>query len=130
MRDESSKVGWPRLTLASGPVDVPQETLGAIQRPVLYHYDPAFIAVFERVTGLLAQVFQTRHDVVIMQGEAVLALEAAAARSKAARAMTRTGRQAILIARRPRRLEPSSWGRTRSGADVLQSQARLARQGA
>jgi pyridoxamine--pyruvate transaminase len=70
---------WPRLTLASGPVDVPQETLGAVQRPVLYHYDPAFIALFERVSGLLGQVFQTGNDVVIMQGEAVLALEAAAA---------------------------------------------------
>jgi pyridoxamine--pyruvate transaminase len=70
---------WPRLTLASGPVDVPQETLAAAQRPVLYHYDPAFIALFERVSGLLAEVFQTQHDVVIMQGEAVLALEAAAA---------------------------------------------------
>jgi pyridoxamine---pyruvate transaminase len=79
MGDERSMPAWPRLTLASGAVDVPQETLAAVQRPVLYHYDPAFIALFERVTGLLAQVFQTRHDVVIMQGEAVLALEAAAA---------------------------------------------------
>jgi pyridoxamine--pyruvate transaminase len=70
---------WPQLTLASGPVDVPQETLRAMQRPVLYHYDPAFIALFERVTGLMRQVFQTRHDAVIMQGEAVLALEGAAA---------------------------------------------------
>ncbi len=79
MDDRQDRLAWPRLTLASGPVDVPQETLGAVQRPVLYHYDPAFIALFERVNGLLAQVFQTRHDTVIMQGEAVLALEGAAA---------------------------------------------------
>ncbi len=79
MDKRPNRPAWPQLTLASGPVDVPPATLGAVQRPVLYHYDPAFIALFERVTGLLQQVFQTRHDVVIMQGEAVLALEAAAA---------------------------------------------------
>ena len=70
---------WPRMTLASGPVDVPQETLRAMQRPVVYHYDPVFLDEFRRVEALLKQVFQTSHDVVIMQGEAVLALEAAAA---------------------------------------------------
>jgi pyridoxamine---pyruvate transaminase len=70
---------WPQMTLASGPVDVPPHTLRAIQRPVVYHYDPVFIDEFRRVEGLLKQVFQTSHDVVIMQGEAVLALEAAAA---------------------------------------------------
>lgn len=79
MDKRPNRPAWPQLTLASGPVDVPPATLGAVQRPVLYHYDPAFIALFERVTGLLQQVFQTGHDVVIMQGEAVLALEAAAA---------------------------------------------------
>jgi pyridoxamine--pyruvate transaminase len=75
----NTRTQWPRLTLASGPVDVPQDTLRAMQRPVVYHYDPVFIEEFGRVTELLKQVFQTSHDVVIMQGEAVLALEAAAA---------------------------------------------------
>jgi pyridoxamine--pyruvate transaminase len=70
---------WPRFTMASGPVDVTAETLRAMQRPVLYHYDPAFIALFERTTSLLQRVYRTEHDVVIMQGEAILGLEAAAA---------------------------------------------------
>ncbi len=70
---------WPRLNLASGPVDVTVETLRAMQRPVLYHYDPAFIEVFERTTGLLQHVYQTQYDVVIMQAEAILGLEAAVA---------------------------------------------------
>ncbi|HYI24487.1 MAG TPA: alanine--glyoxylate aminotransferase family protein [Thermomicrobiales bacterium] len=70
---------WPRLNLASGPVDVTVETLRAMNRPVLYHYDPAFIDVFERTTGLLRDVFDTRYDVVIMQAEAILGLEAAVA---------------------------------------------------
>ncbi len=70
---------WPRFNMASGPVDVTIETLRSMQRQVLYHYDPAFIEVFARTTGLLQQVFNTEYDVVIMQAEAILGLEAAVA---------------------------------------------------
>jgi pyridoxamine--pyruvate transaminase len=70
---------WPRLNLAAGPVDVPPETLRDMSRQVLYHYDPAFIDLFARTSDLLQRVYQTRHDVVIMQAEAILGLEAAAA---------------------------------------------------
>lgn len=70
---------WPRFTMASGPVDVSPETLRAMQRPVLYHYDPEFIRIFAHTTDLLRQVYGTRYDVVIMQAEAILGLEAAAA---------------------------------------------------
>lgn len=70
---------WPMMTLASGPVEVSERTLREQSRPVLYHYDPAFIDLFEHSCSLLQQVFRTRHDVIIMQGEAVLGLEAAAA---------------------------------------------------
>ncbi len=70
---------WPRLNMASGPVQVMEQTLRAASRPVLYHYDPAFIELFARTSDLLQQVFRTRYDVVIMQGEAILGLEAAAA---------------------------------------------------
>jgi pyridoxamine--pyruvate transaminase len=50
-----------------------------MQRPVLYHYDPAFVEVFARTSDLLQQVFQTSYDVIIMQAEAILGLEAAVA---------------------------------------------------
>jgi pyridoxamine--pyruvate transaminase len=70
---------WPRLNLAAGPVQVMEQTLRDASRPVLYHYDPAFIELFARTSGLLQQVFRTKYDVVIMQGEAILGLEAAAA---------------------------------------------------
>lgn len=69
----------PRLNLAAGPVDVMPRTLRDMARPVLYHYDPAFIETFARTSDLLKRVFRTEHDVVIMQGEAILGLEAAAA---------------------------------------------------
>lgn len=70
---------WPRLNLAAGPVEVLPRTLREMARPVLYHYDPAFLELFARTNDLLQQVFRTRYDVVIMQGEAILGLEAAAA---------------------------------------------------
>lgn len=70
---------WPKLTMASGPVDVTPETLRAMQRPVVYHYDPAFLDLFEETSRMLQQVFRTSFDVVIMQAEAILGLEAAAA---------------------------------------------------
>ena len=70
---------WPRMNLAAGPVEVPQRTLREMARPVLYHYDPAFIEVFAHTCDLLKRVYRTEYDVVIMQGEAILGLEAAAA---------------------------------------------------
>lgn len=70
---------WPRLNLAAGPVQVMDQTLRDAAKPVLYHYDPAFIELFARTSDLLKQVFRTDYDVVIMQGEAILGLEAAAA---------------------------------------------------
>ncbi len=70
---------WPRMNLAAGPVEVPERTLREMTRPVLYHYDLAFKEQFAHTTELLKQVFRTDYDVVIMQGEAILGLEAAAA---------------------------------------------------
>lgn len=70
---------WPVMTLSGGPVELTHQTLRDIARPVIYHYDPAFIDFFRHTSQLLRQVYRTGYDVVIMQGEAVLGLEAAAA---------------------------------------------------
>src|SRR6188768_4442766 len=70
---------WPRLNLAAGPVDVLPRTLADQSKPVLYHYDPSFKELFAHTCDLLKHVFRTEYDVVIMQGEAILGLEAAAA---------------------------------------------------
>jgi pyridoxamine---pyruvate transaminase len=70
---------WPSMTLAAGPVEVPDRTRRDMSRPVLYHYDPAFKEFFAETCDLLQQVFRTEYDVVIMQAEAVLGIEAAAA---------------------------------------------------
>jgi pyridoxamine--pyruvate transaminase len=70
---------WPQLSAASGPGEVTNRTLRDHVRPVVNHYDPAFVALFARATELLQQVFQTRRDVVVLQGETVLGMEAVAA---------------------------------------------------
>lgn len=69
----------PVLTFTGGPVEVTAQTLRDQARPVLYHYDPAFIEIFSQTCQLLQRAFRTQHDVVIMQGEALLGLEAVAA---------------------------------------------------
>ncbi len=70
---------WPQMTLAGGPVQMTERTLRDQSRPMLYHYDPAFIEFFSHTTELLQKVFRTRYDVVILQAEAILGLEGAAA---------------------------------------------------
>jgi pyridoxamine--pyruvate transaminase len=75
----------PDFTLSAGPTAVSPRTLGALGSPITYHYDPAFIDCFRRTERKVAQILQTSNDVVLMQGEAVLGLEAAA------RALVRPG---------------------------------------
>jgi pyridoxamine--pyruvate transaminase len=70
---------WPEMTLAGGPVQATERTLRDMARPILYHYDPAFLELFDRASTLLKTVYRTKYDVVILQGEAILGLEAAAA---------------------------------------------------
>jgi pyridoxamine--pyruvate transaminase len=52
--------------------------LAALGKPITFDYDPVFLELFQDTERLLAQAFRTRGDVVLMQGEAVLGLEAAA----------------------------------------------------
>jgi pyridoxamine--pyruvate transaminase len=52
--------------------------LAALGSPIIFDYDPAFLEHFRETERLLADVYRTTNDVVLMQGEAVLGLEAAA----------------------------------------------------
>jgi pyridoxamine---pyruvate transaminase len=74
---------WPapqmKFTMGSGPVSVHERVSLALARAPLYHMDPDFQSLFRETTERLKQVYRTRQDVFIMQGEAVLGLEAAAA---------------------------------------------------
>ncbi len=67
------------LTLSAGPNDVYPEVRAALAAPVMYHYDPVFKEHFRHAEEMLARIFRTSsHEIILMQGEAVLGLEAAA----------------------------------------------------
>lgn len=68
----------PDFTLSAGPTAVWPRVLAALGSPVTYHYDPHFIDGFRRTERKVAKLFRTTNDILLMQGEAVLGLEAAA----------------------------------------------------
>jgi pyridoxamine--pyruvate transaminase len=68
----------PDFTLSAGPVAATPRVLAALGSPLVYHYDPAFLERFRATERKLADLFMTNNDVLLMQGEAVLGLEAAA----------------------------------------------------
>lgn len=70
---------WPAFTLTPGPCGATPATLAAMSRPILHHQDPAFLALYAETAGLLGRAFGGAGDPVILPGEAVVGLEAAAA---------------------------------------------------
>ncbi|WP_375400098.1 pyridoxal-phosphate-dependent aminotransferase family protein [uncultured Amnibacterium sp.] len=66
------------FTLAAGPTVASPRTLAALGMPITYHYDPDFLALFRRTERKVAELFRTKNDVVLMQGEAIVGLEGAA----------------------------------------------------
>jgi aspartate aminotransferase-like enzyme len=63
--------------MTPGPVELSPRVLAALSRPIIHHYYKGFIDFFAETIEQVKRVFQTRNDVVIMQGEAALGLEAA-----------------------------------------------------
>jgi len=76
MKDARGKI---RYLMTPGPVEVSPRTLRALSSPITHHYSPGFIDFFQETTQKLKKVFQTKKDLIIMQGEAVVGLEAAVA---------------------------------------------------
>lgn len=79
----------PMFTLTAGPTGTWPRVQAAMSGPVVYDYDPVFLERFARTERKIAELYRTSADVVLMQGEAVLGLEAAA------RALVRPGMTAI-----------------------------------
>lgn len=69
----------PVLTLTAGPVDAYPDVLRGLGRTVLYDYDPAFQLLYETVVGKAQKAMRLSTRPVILHGEPVLGLEAAAA---------------------------------------------------
>jgi pyridoxamine--pyruvate transaminase len=68
----------PAFTLTAGPVAASPRVLAALGSQITYDYDPIFLDRFRATQRKVAELFRTEGDVVLMQGEAVLGLEAAA----------------------------------------------------
>ena len=63
---------------AAGPAASWAEAREGLGRPMPFEYEPLYLARFGKVERQVAEVFGTTGDVVLMMGEAVLGLEAAA----------------------------------------------------
>ncbi len=70
---------FPTFTLSAGPVDAYPEVLRAVSRPVTYDFDPSFQRFYEETVLKTARALRTASPPVILHGEPVLGLEAAAA---------------------------------------------------
>src|ERR1700753_3279454 len=70
---------WPAFTLTPGPSGATPATLAAMSRPLLHHQDPAFLALYAETAAMLGRAVGPGGDRVILPGEAVIGLEAAAA---------------------------------------------------
>jgi pyridoxamine--pyruvate transaminase len=66
------------FNMSSGPIEATSRTLRSLSRQIMYHYDPEFYDIFDDTVEKLKRLFKTKNDVIIMQGEALLGLEAAA----------------------------------------------------
>ena len=69
----------PVITLSAGPVDAYPAVLRALSRPVTYDFDPSFQNLYEATVLKTAEALHTGRPPVILHGEPVLGLEAAAA---------------------------------------------------
>ncbi len=68
-----------KLLMTPGPVEVSPRVLSALAEPVIYHYYPGFVEFFDETVKKMAKVFRAsaETDVLLLQGEGVLGLEAA-----------------------------------------------------
>jgi pyridoxamine--pyruvate transaminase len=69
----------PVITLTAGPVDAYAKVLRGLGRTVLYDYDPAFQIFYEKVIDKAQKAMRLSNRPLILHGEPVLGLEAAAA---------------------------------------------------
>jgi pyridoxamine--pyruvate transaminase len=68
----------PDFTLTAGPTMASPRTLNALGSQIVYHLDPSFLETFARTTEKAKAFFHTKNDMLLLQGEGILALEGAA----------------------------------------------------
>lgn len=103
----------PEFTLSAGPTAASPRTLAALGSPITYHYDPVFLEAFRRTEARVAELMRTASEIVLLQGEAVLGLEAAA------RSLVRPGTHVLNLVSGPFGKGMGYWLRD-FGADVAE----------
>src|SRR5512143_1146588 len=69
----------PYKLFIPGPVSVDDDVLDALSQPVMRHYGPEWMDVYNETTDLLKQVFQTHNDMFMVPGPGTAGLEMAMA---------------------------------------------------
>ena len=75
----NNTIARPVLTLSAGPVDAYPAVLRGLSSPIFYDFDPWFQGFYQRVNEKATEALRSSRPAVILQGEPVLGLEAAAA---------------------------------------------------
>jgi len=75
----NNTIARPVLTLSAGPVDAYPAVLRGLSSPIFYDFDPWFQGFYQRVNEKASAALRSNRPAVILQGEPVLGLEAAAA---------------------------------------------------
>src|SRR5712691_7661738 len=75
----NKRITDPVLTLTYGAVDAYPAVTRALSRPILFDYDPVFLALYEEVTEKARIAMRLSKQPVILQGAPTLGVEAAAA---------------------------------------------------
>lgn len=102
------------ITLSAGPTPIEASTLAAMGAPMAYHYDPAFVEEYHGIEDVVGRTLHAGDaDVVLLQGEAVLGLEAAW------RALVRPGMSCLNLVSGPFGKGMGDWLRS-GGATVYQ----------
>ena len=65
--------------MTAGPTPLPPQVSTAMAEPILYHRDPAGVALYARVLERLPAVFRTKNDVLLFAASGSGAMEAAVA---------------------------------------------------
>lgn len=66
-----------KILATAGPTPLPPRVSSVMSEPVMYHRDPAFVEVYQRVLERLPEVFQTGNDVLMFASTGSGAMESA-----------------------------------------------------
>jgi pyridoxamine--pyruvate transaminase len=102
----------PSFTLTTGPATISDRVRAAQGAQNLSHEDHLYKERFRRLEELVGTIFRTSNDIVLLQGEAVLGLEAALA------ATVRPGMKVINVASGPYGKGMGDWLRAMGAAVV------------